>query len=132
MLLLCLRTSKILSLGVFVRCALGYLLLVQNIAYFMILLLTKHPSYSFSCLTHYICVFCRNEENEMKSKQFGPELRKICKEKAVVATIGPYGSDPRAYSRSGCTANSRCCRNHRGLFPTNSRCGHDHNFPYSD
>ena len=60
----------------------------------MILILTKHPSYSFSCVTPYICVFCRNEENEMKSKQFGPELSKLCKEEVMVpqdlmvATIG--------------------------------------------
>ena len=57
---------------------------MQNIAYFMILMLTKHPSYSFSCLTPYICVFCRNEENEMKSKQFGQELKKLCGEEVVV------------------------------------------------
>ena len=45
----------------------------------------------------------------MKSKQFGQELRKICKEEAIVMTIGPYGSDHRANSRSGYSANSRCC-----------------------
>ena len=54
----------------------------------MILMLTKHPSHSFSCLTPYICVCCRNEENELKSKRFGQELRKFCKEEVVVATIG--------------------------------------------
>ena len=88
MFLLCLRTSKILSLGEFVRGALGERLLVQNISYFMILMLTEHPSYSFSCLTPYICVFCRNKENKMKSKQFGQDLKKLCKEEAVVVTIG--------------------------------------------
>ena len=29
----------------------------------------------------------------MKSKQFGQELRKLCKEEVVVATIGFYGCD---------------------------------------
>ena len=50
-------------------------------------MLTKHPSNSFSGLTPYICVFCRNEEKEMKSKQFDQELRKVCSEEVVVATI---------------------------------------------
>ena len=59
---------------------------MQNIAYFMILMLTKHPSYSFSCLTPYICVFRRNKENEMKNKQFGQGLKNLCKEEVVVAT----------------------------------------------
>ena len=34
-----------------------------------------------------MCVFCRNEENEMKSKEFGEEMRKICSEEGVVTTI---------------------------------------------
>ena len=60
---------------------------MQNILYFVILMLTKHPSYSFSCLTPYNCVFCRNIENETKSKQFGQEMRKLSIEEAVVTTI---------------------------------------------
>ena len=35
----------------------------------------------------YICVFCRNEENEMKNKKFGQELKNLYKKKAVVMTI---------------------------------------------
>ena len=41
----------------------------------------------------YICVFCKNEENETKSKQFGQELRKICKEEVVVMTIEQIEED---------------------------------------
>ena len=41
----------------------------------------------------YICVFCKNEENETKSKQFGQELRKICKEEVVVVTIEQIEED---------------------------------------
>ena len=52
----------------------------------LVFMLTMYPSYSFSCLTHYICVFCRNEENKMKSKQFGQGLKNMCKEEVVVAT----------------------------------------------
>ena len=52
----------------------------------MILMLTKHPSYSFSCLIPYICVFFRNKENEAKSKQFGQEMKNPYKEEAMVAT----------------------------------------------
>ena len=81
---------------------------MQTISYFMILLLTKHPSYSFSYLNTSIFVFCRNKENEMKSKQFGQELRKICKEEAMVTTIGPYGRDHIENSRSDCATNSQC------------------------
>ena len=58
----------------------------------MILMLTKHPSYSFSCLTPYLCVFCRNEENVMKSKQYGQELKNLCMEESMVATIGRGGN----------------------------------------
>ena len=54
------------------------------------------PSYSFSCLTAYMCVFCRNEENETKSKIFGQYLKNLCKEEVVVATIGFYGHDHRS------------------------------------
>ena len=57
-------------------------------------MLTKHPSYSFSCLTPYICVFCRNEENKTKSKQFEHELRKICKEESMVVTTEKIQEDP--------------------------------------
>ena len=42
----------------------------------------------------YICVFCRNEENEIKSKQFGQELRKICKEEVMVVTKEQMKEDP--------------------------------------
>ena len=59
---------------------------MQNIAYFMFFMLTKHFFYSFSYLTPYNCVFCRNEENETKSKQFEQEMRKICNEEVVVTT----------------------------------------------
>ena len=59
-------------------------------------MLTKHPSYSFSCLTTFLCVFCRNEETEMKSKQFGQEMKKLCSEEVVITTIGFYGHDHRA------------------------------------
>ena len=59
----------------------------------MFLMITKNPSYSFSCITPYICVFCRNEENKMKSKQFGQENEKVmhgrthdCDHTCVVAT----------------------------------------------
>ena len=52
----------------------------------MVFMLTKYPSYSFSCLTPYICVFCRNEENKMKNKQFRQEMKNLCKEEAMVAT----------------------------------------------
>ena len=41
----------------------------------------------------YICVFCKNEENETKSKQFGQELRKICKEEVVVVNIEQIEED---------------------------------------
>ena len=58
-------------------------------------MLTKYPSYSFSCLTPYICVFCRNEENKMKSKQFRQDLKKLCKEEVIVVTTGFYGRDHR-------------------------------------
>ena len=72
---------------------------MQKIAYFMILMLTKHPSYSFSCLNPYICVFCINEENEMKIKQFGQELKKLCDEEVMVMTNRFYGRNHRAKSQ---------------------------------
>ena len=53
----------------------------------MFLMVTKPPSYLFSCLTSYICVFCRNEENKTKNKQFGQEIKNMCKEELVVETI---------------------------------------------
>ena len=56
-------------------------------------MLTKHPSYSFSCLTPYNYVFYRNEENKTKSKRFGQEMRKLCMEEAMVVTIAIYGCD---------------------------------------
>ena len=62
----------------------------------MILMLTKHPSYSFSCLTPSICVFCRNEENKTKIKKFRQDLKKLCKEEVVVTTIGFYGHDHKS------------------------------------
>ena len=49
--LLCLRTSKILSLGQFVRSTLGYHYLAQNIEKMMILKLTKHSYKLFLYLT---------------------------------------------------------------------------------
>ena len=52
----------------------------------MFFILTKHPSYSFSCITPCICVFCRNEENDTKSKQFGQEMRRLCLEELMVST----------------------------------------------
>ena len=66
---------------------------MQNIAHFMLMMLTQHPSYSFSCLTASLCVFCRNEENKTKIKQFGQELKELCKKEAMVATIAVYGRD---------------------------------------
>ena len=59
----------------------------------MILMLTKHPSYSFSCLTPYICVFCINDENETKIKQFRQQLTKLCNKEGVVAIINQYEKD---------------------------------------
>ena len=53
----------------------------------MFVMITKHPSYSLSCITPYICVFCKNEENKMKNKQLGQEMKNLCKEKVVAATI---------------------------------------------
>ena len=52
----------------------------------MILMITKHLSYSFSCLTPYIFVFCRNEENETKSKQFVQGLKILWMEESMVVT----------------------------------------------
>ena len=49
----------------------------------MVLMLSKRTSYLFLCLIPYNCVFCRNEENETKSKQFGQEIRKLCSEEVV-------------------------------------------------
>ena len=68
---------------------------MQNIAYLMFFMLTKHSFYSFSYLTPYNFVFCRNEENETKNKQFGLELNKICKKESVVATTRLYVCDHR-------------------------------------
>ena len=79
-------------------------------------MLTKHPSYSFSGLAPYICVFCRNEENETKSKQFGQELSKLCKEEVVVATIGFYGRDYMSMQAEANAAKSRRGRDHRTCF----------------
>ena len=72
----------------------------------MILMLTKHPSYLFSSLTPYICVFCRNEENETKSKQFGEESSKLCKEEVVITTLGFYGHDHSSNQEEDCAAKS--------------------------
>ena len=46
-----------------------------------------------SCLTPSLCVFCRNKENKTKIKQFGKDLKKLCKEKDMVATTKFYGCD---------------------------------------
>ena len=51
------------------------------------------PFYSFSCLTPYLCVFCRIEENKTKIKQFGQELKELCKKDVMVVTIIVYGCD---------------------------------------
>ena len=53
----------------------------------MLLILTQNPSYSFSCLFPSLRVFCRNEENKKKIKQFRQELKELCKKEAMVATI---------------------------------------------
>ena len=34
-----------------------------------------------------MCVFCRNEENETRSKQTGEEIRKLCSEASMVVTV---------------------------------------------
>ena len=60
----------------------------------MILMLTNHPSYSFSYYPP-IFVYFVEKKNEMKSKQFGQEMKKLCSEEVVVATIGVYGGDYR-------------------------------------
>ena len=58
-----------------------------------------------------ICVFYRNEENEMKSKQFRKELKKLFTEEVVITTTGFYGRDHKAKS---------------GDYATKMECGHDH------
>ena len=49
------------------------------IAYFVFLILTEHLFHLFSCLTPCLCAFCRNEENKTRIKQFGQQLKKLCK-----------------------------------------------------
>ena len=81
----------------------------------MILMLTKHISHSFSCLTLYIFLFCRNKENETKSKKFGQELRKICKEEAVVATIEQIQEDLGQENLGVVTTMDHYCHNILGV-----------------
>ena len=94
----------------------------------MILMLTKHHSYSFLCLTSYICVFCRNEENEMKNEQFEKEMKKLCNEEVVIETIAVYGlwSQPQIKNEEDCKTEMQCGRDHKRLFSTNLRYGRDH------
>ena len=65
----------------------------------MFFMLTKHPYYSFSCLTPYIFVFFRNKENKTNRKQFGKKLKKLCNEEVMVATIAIYGHNHRSNTK---------------------------------
>ena len=64
----------------------------------MFLMLTKHPSYSFSFVTPYISVFCRNEES-VQGRSYG-------------LNHNTNGRDHKEKLGSGCAANSRCGCNH--------------------
>ena len=47
-----------------------------------------------------MCLFCRNKENETRSKQIGEEIRKLCNEASTVVTLNDHGRDCRARRRS--------------------------------
>ena len=81
-------------------------------------MLTKYPFYSLSCLTPYICVFCRNKENEMKCKQFGQDLKKLYMEESMVTTIVIYDRDHIKKSQETFIYNMQCGCDHKRLFPS--------------
>ena len=79
----------------------------------MFLMLTKHPFYSFSYLTPYNYVFCRNEDNEAKSKKYGQKMRKLCMEEAIVVTKAIYSHDYKSKLKTNNVAKIQCGYNHR-------------------
>ena len=95
----------------------------------MIVMLTKHPSYSFSCFTLSLCVFCRNEENETKSKQFEQELKKLCKEESMVVTTSVYGHDHNSKLRGRLCSKVSVWLRPQKTFSNIFRYGFDHSFP---
>ena len=75
------------------------------------------PFYSYSCLTPYLCVICRIEDNKTKIKQFGQELKELCKR--------CHGRDHNSKHEENYVVKVQFSRNNRFMSST-MQCGRDH------